>query len=102
MQPSASGNTVGPVEPSRLSFRCTPLTLDLCRRFDFVSQWAPSIARSVETGELFSQARTLDDPAAANQRGQHYQGPVVLVTDALGRFTVPGVAPGSCGWTRST
>ena len=71
------------VEPSRLSFRCTPLTLDLCQRFDFVSQWAPSIARSVETGELYSQALTLDDPDAANQRGQHYQGPVVLVTDAL-------------------
>ncbi len=71
------------VEPSRLSFRCSPLTLDLCRRFDFVSQWAPSIERSVETGELFSQALPLDDPAAANQRGQHYQGPVVLVTDAL-------------------
>jgi hypothetical protein len=71
------------VEPSRLSFRSTPLTLDLCQRFDFVSQWAPSIARSVETGELYSQALPLDDPAAANQRGQHYQGPVVLVTDAL-------------------
>src|SRR5262245_25501784 len=71
------------IEPSRLSFRCTPLTLDLCRRFDFVNQWAPSIARSVETGELFSQALPLDDPAAANQRGQRYQGPVVLVTDAL-------------------
>ena len=71
------------VEPSRLSFRCTPLTLDLCQRFDFVSQWAPSIGRSVETGELYSQALPLDDPAAANQRGQHYQGPVVLVTDAL-------------------
>ena len=71
------------VEPSRLSFRCSPLTLDLCRRFDFVSQWAPSIARSVETGELFSQALPLDDPVAANQRGQQYQGPVVLVTDAL-------------------
>ena len=38
------------VEPSGLSFRCTPLTLDLCQRFDFVSQWEPSIARSVETG----------------------------------------------------
>jgi len=71
------------VEPSRLSFRSTPLTLDLCQRFDFVSQWAPSIGRSVETGELYSQALPLDDPAAANQRGQHYQGPVVLVTDAL-------------------
>jgi hypothetical protein len=71
------------VEPSRLSFRCTPLTLDLCQRFDFVNQWASSIARSVETGELFSQALPLDDPAAANQRGQQYQGPVVLVTDAL-------------------
>ena len=71
------------VEPSRLSFRCTPLTLDLCQRFDFVSQWAPSIARSVETGEPYSQALTLEDPAVANQRGQHYQGPVVLVTDAL-------------------
>jgi hypothetical protein len=71
------------VEPSRLSFRCTPLTLDLCRRFDFVSQWEPSIERSVETGEPYSQALTLDDPAVANERGQHYQGPVVLLTDAL-------------------
>jgi Peptidase family S41 len=71
------------VEPSRLSFRCTPLTLDLCNRNDFVSQWAPSIQRSTETGELFSQALPLDDPSAANQRGQRYQGPVVLVTDAL-------------------
>jgi hypothetical protein len=71
------------VEPSRLSFRCTPLTLDLCKRNDFVAMWEPSIERSVETGELFSQALPLDEPAAANQRGQRYQGPVVLVTDAL-------------------
>ena len=71
------------VEPSRLSFRCTPLTLDLCQRNDFVAMWEPSIERSVETGELFSQALPLDEPAAANLRGQRYQGPVVLVTDAL-------------------
>jgi hypothetical protein len=37
------------VEPSRLSFR-ERHSLDLCQRFDFVSQWASSISRSVETG----------------------------------------------------
>jgi hypothetical protein len=71
------------VEPSRLSLRSTPATLDLVRSQPWLALWEPSLARSVETGELYSQALPLLDPSDYNDLGQQYQGPVVLVTDSL-------------------
>lgn len=76
--------TPHPIEPARFSFRCSPLTQALCQPDDpDLGQWAVSIARSVETGEAHSQPLPLYPAAEVNRRGQRYQGPVVLVTDAL-------------------
>ena len=75
--------TPGAVEPTLLSFISSPLTLEICKTNDFVSQWAPSIAQSVETGEIYSQGFSILPLAEYNALGQRYQGPKVLITDPL-------------------
>jgi hypothetical protein len=71
------------IEPTLLSFINSQLTLEICERNDFVSDWAPSIAQSVETGEIYSQGFSIEPEDASNQLGQRYQGPVLLITDPL-------------------
>jgi len=75
--------TPGAVEPTLLSFINSPLTLRICERNDFVSEWAPSISQSVETGEIYSQGFAILPLEEYNRLGQRYQGPVVLITDPL-------------------
>jgi cytosine/adenosine deaminase-related metal-dependent hydrolase len=79
------------IEPSRSQFLTTPLMLDLCERhapspldpaFD-LSPWVESMRQAVTTGAVYSQALPITDTESANAIGQRYQGPVVLVTDAL-------------------
>jgi hypothetical protein len=80
----------------RLLQLLTPRTIDPCRfhflnstRTEKITQrrafqaWHESIAQAVETGAEYSQGLTLLPAAAYNDIGQKYQGPVVLVTDAL-------------------
>jgi hypothetical protein len=45
--------------------------------------WNQTIGQGLESGASFSQGFPLTDPRACNDIGQIYQGPVVLVTDAL-------------------
>jgi hypothetical protein len=71
------------IDPARLHFINTPLTLKLCEKNDFISQWAASIAQAIETGADFSQGFSLLPVEKYNDIGQRYQGPIVLVTDAL-------------------
>lgn len=75
--------TPHPIEPCRLHFINTPLTLALCGRVDWLQRWEHSIAQSVETGAAFSFGFPLKSAAEYNALGQHYYGPVVLITDAL-------------------
>jgi len=75
--------TPGAVEPTLLSFISSALTLEICKTNDFVSQWEPSIAQSVETGEIYSQGFSILPLAEYNALGQRYQGPKVLITDPL-------------------
>ncbi len=44
--------------------------------------WIPSIVQAVETGATYSLGFPLTHPDDANDVGQRYHGPVVLVTDA--------------------
>jgi cytosine/adenosine deaminase-related metal-dependent hydrolase len=83
--------TPRPIRPSPAQFVTTPLMLDLCERhapspldpsFD-LGPWIPSIRQAVTTGAVYSQAVPITDPDSANRVGQTYQGPVVLITDAL-------------------
>jgi C-terminal processing protease CtpA/Prc len=71
------------IEPERLSFINTPLTRHLSANIDWLSQWAPSIDRAIETGAIFSQGFPLESMEKYNDIGQKYFGPVLLVTDAL-------------------
>ena len=75
--------TPRPVEVTLLSFINTSLTQEICAGNAFVSQWAPSIEQSVETGETYSQGFAILPAAEYNRLGQRYQGPVVLITDPL-------------------
>jgi hypothetical protein len=75
--------TPRPIDPARMHFVNTELTLRICATNDFVAEWAPSIAQAVETGEIWSQGFPIVPPETYNQIGQRYHGPVVLVTDAL-------------------
>jgi hypothetical protein len=75
--------TPRPIEPARFHFLNTPRTAELAGRHSFLRRWKASIDQSVETGADFSQGFPLLEAAAYNDIGQKYQGPVVLVTDAL-------------------
>ncbi|MGH7292156.1 MAG: S41 family peptidase, partial [Myxococcota bacterium] len=75
--------TPRPIEPSRFHFLNTPRTAQLAAAHTFLRPWKRSIDQSVETGTDFSQGFPLLPMAAYNDIGQQYQGPVVLVTDAL-------------------
>ena len=83
--------TPRPIRPSPAQFITTPLMLDLCERhspspfdptFD-LGPWIPSLSQAVSTGADYSQAVPITDTESANRIGQVYQGPVVLITDAL-------------------
>ena len=74
------------IEPERLHFISTPLTLKFTSLpGSFLAPWSRSIAESVETGATFSAGLpiTPEYPDLCNRVGQVYHGPVVLITDAL-------------------
>ncbi len=83
--------TPHPIKPSRAQFTTSPLLLEVCRRHGpgtglaglDLSEWVPSLAQSVATGSAYSRGYPITDEAAANDRGQRYFGPVVLIVDAL-------------------
>jgi len=70
------------IETERLQFVNTPSTLALSKKFNDTRRWTDSIEQSVETGSAFSQALPIEPAEKANEIGQRYQGPVVLITDA--------------------
>jgi hypothetical protein len=75
--------TPGTIEPERYQFINTPLTQRLVRFNESMRPWVPSIETAVETGAIYSAGFPLTDVGLANGEGQRYQGPVVLITDAL-------------------
>jgi hypothetical protein len=72
------------IEPERLHFINTPLTLELTR-VPGLELWGESIAQAVETGSPFSDGLPLfpEEPENCNRLGQQYHGPVVLIIDGL-------------------
>lgn len=79
------------IEPERAQFATTPLNLAICRNHAVstafpgleLGPWVASISGAVETGATFSQGYPISPPAACNDVGQRYFGPVVLITDPL-------------------
>lgn len=72
------------ITPEPFHFLATPLTLKIVQeRSNQIEQWKETIIQGLESGASFSQGFPLTDPEECNKIGQVYQGPVVLVTDAL-------------------
>jgi hypothetical protein len=88
--------TPGEIEPERLQFICTPLTLKLCEGSPFFADWEASIGQAVETATPFSDGLPIlrGEKERCNSIGQQYLGPVVLITDALCYSTTDFFAAG--------
>jgi len=71
------------IVPEPFHFLTTPLNLDMCRVTQWLNQWVDTVAQGIETGASFSQGFPLTPPEECNDIGQVYQGPVVLIIDAL-------------------
>lgn len=78
------------IQPEQAQFRATAFTRELCRHnapspavqdID-LSAWIPSLEQAHASGSLYSTAHSLTDPIQANNLGQAYAAPVVLITDA--------------------
>src|SRR4029077_10961424 len=75
--------TPGPIYPEPFHLVNTSVTLDMATSNVWLGEWKDSIAQGIETGSAFSQGFPLTPPESCNDIGQVYQGPVVLITDAL-------------------
>jgi hypothetical protein len=71
------------IMPEPYQFISSPLTIDMTRRINDLKSWALSLSQSVTTGSTFSQGFPITNINIANNLGQQYHGPVVLITDAL-------------------
>lgn len=71
------------IVPEPFHFLATPLTLAIAAAGGGWDGWRETIGLGIESGASFSQGFPLTDPQVCNDIGQVYQGPVVLVTDAL-------------------
>jgi hypothetical protein len=76
------------IKPAPVQFINSPLTYELCRRNSpsqtiDLSPWFESIKQAVQTGATFSQSFSITPEELCNNIGQSYEGPVVLITDAL-------------------
>jgi len=80
-----------PIEPQRLYFINTSLTLELCQLQKSnmelspagLSPWIDSIQRSMESGAMYSASFPYTDPKACNSIGRLYPGPAIVITNAL-------------------
>ncbi|MGI8875628.1 MAG: S41 family peptidase [Egibacteraceae bacterium] len=77
------------IDPEPTQFATTSLNLRICRRHRdnpvglALGEWVESMEQAVQTGAAYSRGVPITPPDWANAMGQRYQGPVVLVTDAL-------------------
>ena len=78
------------IEPEKAQFISTPLMRELCLRNSpspiapqiNLQDWVPSLKQAPVTGALYSTAHAITTVEEANNIGQVYTGPVVLITDA--------------------
>lgn len=83
--------TPHPIEPEKAQFRTGAFIRALCQYnapstvapdID-LTPWKPSLDQAPASGSLYSTAHSLTSVEEANNLGQVYSGPIVLVTDAL-------------------
>lgn len=92
----------GGIEPERLNFINTPLTLQLCRLQrsnpdlgpDGAEPWIRSIQLAMQTAATYSANFPYSDRTACNARGRLYPGPAIVVTSALSRSAAEVFAAG--------
>jgi hypothetical protein len=76
------------ISPEPVQFISTPLNLRICRRHKDnpagidLGPWFESLELATETGAAYSAAKPITPEDGANDIGQTYHGPVVLITDA--------------------
>ncbi|WUJ68429.1 S41 family peptidase [Kribbella soli] len=76
------------ISPEPVQFISTPLNLKICRRHKDnpagidLGPWFDSLDLAIETGAQYSAAKPITPEGGANDVGQTYHGPVVLITDA--------------------
>jgi hypothetical protein len=76
------------ISPEPVQFISTPLNLKICRRHKNnpsgidLGPWFDSLDLAIETGAQYSAAKPITPEDGANDVGQTYHGPVVLITDA--------------------
>lgn len=76
------------IVPTRFQFRVTEGTRRMMGASSYFERWRQSFEEAHLTGEAFSQGYPIEGTDEdANQLGQHYFGPVVVVTDALALST---------------
>lgn len=77
--------TPNEIVPTKFALRSTPLTLAMAKapfnEQDF-GPWRESLEIAAQTGEPYSSHLPMTTAEECNDLGQHYGGPVVLVTDA--------------------
>ena len=71
------------ITPQPFQFISSPLTLEMTRKTPFLKPWELALSESVVTGSIFSRGFPITEIDDANNLGQKYFGPVLLVTDAL-------------------
>ncbi|MEM6500126.1 MAG: S41 family peptidase, partial [Pseudomonadota bacterium] len=71
------------IQPEPTQFITSPLNLDICRYHAWLAPWVGSLEEAVLTGAQYSRGIPMTSVEEANDTGQRYFGPVVLVTDAL-------------------
>jgi hypothetical protein len=71
------------IDPARFSFLNSTRTRGLTSKYKDLLEWHDSIAQSIQTGTDYSQGFPLEQIEFYNDIGQKYQGPVVLIIDAL-------------------
>ncbi len=80
--------TPSQIEPEPFQFLNSAVNLSICRSPRTktlgieLDEWIQSMEQSFETSEVFSRPFPLTPRSAANDVGQKYHGPVVLITDA--------------------
>jgi hypothetical protein len=83
------------ITPSRFQFKVNESTSRMVSIVDLFAGWRRSFSEAARTGEPFSQGLPIEGTDEdANQLGQQYFGPVVLVTDALAFSTADIFAAG--------
>jgi hypothetical protein len=83
------------ITPSRFQFRVTPGVTQMIAATLHFRTWSLAISDANRTGETYSQGFPIEGTDEdANQIGQRYFGPVILITDALAFSTADMFAAG--------